>query len=32
VPLKLTEKGRHALCMCKHTKDAPNCDGSHGSL
>ena len=32
VKVELTEAGRRAFCMCKHTGGQPFCDGSHAKL
>ena len=32
IEIKITEKKRMALCLCKHTKHEPNCDGQHSHL
>ena len=32
VAFTVEEKSRAALCLCKHTKEARHCDGSHRML
>lgn len=32
VKFEVGEKQTVAICMCKHTEDAPYCDGSHTKL
>jgi CDGSH-type Zn-finger protein len=32
VPLEMKEKGQVRFCGCKHSKNAPRCDGTHKSL